>query len=114
MVDIRSEQVRGRTWLSRIALLALAAAPAVAAFACNLQGDTPFAGLGGATPIGTGTVGPSPNCIGPDCPAQCEQHPHPGCKCDVDGQHLHCGKVDTTYPDGTPVCGQGVSVCTDG
>jgi len=53
-------------------------------------------------------------CVGPTCPAECAKNPVPGCACSVEGQDLLCGVVDSTYPDGTHVCGKGVSVCAGG
>ncbi len=72
--------------------------------------DEGFPGLDGGPGTSTGTG----VCIGATCPDQCAQHPVPGCACSTEGQDLLCGTIDATYPDGTHVCGKGVSVCNDG
>ena len=39
--------------------------------------------------------------------------PEPGCPCDIEGQHLACGKVVAQLGEQVN-CGRGVSVCTNG
>lgn len=41
------------------------------------------------------------------------RHPEPGCPCDVDGEHIACGKVESEVA-GQLVCGRGTSVCEGG
>jgi hypothetical protein len=94
-----------------VVLALLLAGIAVAGASCNSPGET-FGPPGGGPP--NNQTGTGPGCIGPTCPDECKQHPVPGCACDVEGQHLLCGKVEATFEDGTNVCGKGVSVCHDG
>jgi hypothetical protein len=74
---------------------------------CGSQ-DPPRPSL--ADPSGpTGNAGTS---SGQPSSSACE-HDAPGCACSLEGQHLLCGKVVVDF-EKTKMCGQGVSVCTDG
>jgi hypothetical protein len=101
---------RAAGWLVALLALVLLAVPAFVASSCADEPEQ-YGALEGGT-----STNPSGGaiCVGPTCPDQCAQNPQPGCTCDVEGQHLICSKVDTSFSDGTAVCGQGISVCTNG
>jgi hypothetical protein len=93
-----------------VALVTLAVAGMVlGAASCTVEPEYPSLDGGpNNTSTGAGV------CVGPTCPAECAKNPVPGCTCTTEGEHLLCGTVDSTYPDGTHVCGKGVSVCAGG
>lgn len=72
--------------------------------------------FGPAESSGGGTTGqpgdPAPGDPPPRTDLDCTV-PEPGCLCDTEGEHLPCGQVTTTL-NGQKMCGQGVSVCTNG
>jgi hypothetical protein len=103
----RRKASRGR--LALLLFLALTVLGVLEAASCSGATDFGSPGSDPSNGMGTGAI-----CVGPTCPASCAVHPVPGCSCDVEGQHLLCGKVEATYEDGTTVCGKGVSVCTGG
>ena len=102
-------------------LLALPAFATVAA-SCSAEklGEGQRLGSGGATAGGGGNggaVGTGSGCVGPGCAVDCGDTPKPGCACEVEGQHLLCGKAEATLSNGEneqTVCGKGVSTCTNG
>lgn len=103
---------QGRTlqrWLLAVGLLAWPAVVVLAASCSSTtNGEGPPLGAGGAL-----TTSTSSGCVGPSCTMDCAAHPHPGCACDVQGQHLVCGKTEESE-QGQAVCGKGISVCNDG
>ena len=95
-------------WLVAFLVLAVAGMVGSGVSCVQAQGFPGIdGGAGGST--GSGVV-----CVGPTCPDACATKPVPGCACSTEGDHLLCGPVDATYPDGTHVCGKGVSVCDQG
>jgi hypothetical protein len=103
-------------WIPALLALTVAAAsfPLLVSSCAELQ-NYPAADGGATTPTSGSSGGPT--CIGPECAGACET-PGPGCACDIEGQHLACGKVEATYPTvggipGSTVCGTGWSTCTN-
>lgn len=98
-------------WLGLMALVVPTWASAVMVASCQADSDMPGPGqtVGGGGEAG----GSGGDCVGADCPDPCAAHPHPGCACEVEGQHLLCSEVVAEL-EGQKVCGKGFSVCTDG